>query len=222
METARVVRVGFAALVLVGCGREASDITLRTVPTPPAYVSGGETLVSIEAAPGVDLTSLSVSVAGTPAEHMAPAPADRLGRERNAVLALVTGLSLGDNEVVASLGGEEVASLTVTNWPIEGPIFSGEHLEPCLCLAELAPTNGRPSVFALGNGQALDGKDFDAACAMETRIDVVYRTAGEPGQWKPLLSSSPLPDDVSQATTSEGKTVPFVVRLETGTIDRAI
>jgi len=163
-----------------------------------------------------------VTVGGEPAERIGPAPADRLGRERNAVLALVDGLTLGDNQVAASLDGEEVAALTVTNWLIEGPIFSGEHLEPYLCLADLAPSNGRPSVFPIGTGESLDWTDFGADCAMETRVDFVYRSAGEPAQWKPLLAPSPLPDDMARTTTSEGKSVPFLVRLETGTINRAI
>jgi hypothetical protein len=224
MSASRFLRFGSAALALVGCGTgsEGSGVTLTTVPTPAAYVSGGEALVRVEAAAGVDLASLEVSVGGTPAAHLAPAPPDRLGREQNAALALVKGLALGDNQVVATLDGDEVASLTVTNWPIEGPIFSGEHLVPYLCLAELASVNGRPSVFPIGNGQSLDGKDFGANCSMETRTDFVYRTAGDPGQWKPLLASSPLPDDMAQTTTSEGKTVPFLVRIETGTINRAI
>jgi len=197
-------------------------VMLTTVPTPPAYVSGGQTLVLLEAPAGVDLSAAEVSVGGEPA-RVAPAPADRLGRERNGVLALVEGLATGDNEVIASLEGERVASLTVTNWPIEGPIFSGEHLEPYLCLADLAPSaNGRPSVFPIGNGEMLDGQDFGPHCSMQTRVDHVYRTDGEGAAWKPLSSLAAVPTDAAQATTSDGRAVPFVVRLETGTINRAI
>ncbi len=216
--------VALAALAAAGCGTEndGGGVTLSTVPTAPAYVSGGETLVLIEAAPGVDLSAVSVSVGGAEAERIAAAPPDRLGRERNAVLALVKGLALGANEIVATLAGEPAATLAVTNYPIEGPIFSGEQLEPYFCLAELAPTNGRPSVFPIGNGQVLDGQDSGGACSMETRVDYVYRTAGDGAQWKPLMAPSPLPDDIALTTTSESKTVPFLVRLETGTINRAI
>mgnify|MGYP001237898835 CR=1 FL=1 len=216
--------VALMALAAAGCGAGADDlgVTLSTVPTPPAYVSGGETLLVVEAAAGVDLSAVSVHVRGVEAVRVAAAPPDRLGRERNSVLALVKGLALGDNEIVATLDGEQVASLTVTNYPIEGPIFSGEHLEPYFCLAELAPINGRPSVFPIGNGQVLDGADFGEHCSMDTRVDYVYRTAGDGARWKPLMAPSPLPDDIAQTTTSDGNTVPFLVRLETGTINRAI
>jgi hypothetical protein len=218
--------IGLGTVAVAACqgGLDSDEVTLfTTVPTPPAYVSGGETLVVFEVPPGIDLSGIAVTVGGVPAARVAPAPADRLGRARNAVLALVDGLALGDNEVVASVDGEQVATLTVTNWPIEGPIFSGEHLEPYLCLADLAPSaSGRPSVFPIGNGEVLDGKDFGPHCSMETRVDHVYRTDGEGAVWKPLASLGALPADAAQATTSDGRTVPFVVRLETGTINRAI
>ena len=215
--------IGLAAIAAAACESAigGGSVTLTTVPTPHAYVSGGQTLVLLEAPPGIDLSTAELTVEGALAARVAPAPADRLGRERNAALALVDGLALGDNELVASVDGERVASVTVTNWPIEGPIFSGEHLEPYLCLSELAPSaNGRPSVFAIGNGDVLDGKGFGPHCSMETRVDHVYRSSDD--AWKPLTAPASLPDDVAQATTEDGRAVPFVVRLETGTINRAI
>jgi len=219
MSASSSVRTAIAAVVLVGCGTGSEGVTLTTVPTPPAYVSGGQTLVRVEAPVGVDLSALSVSVGGVAAE-VAPAPADRLGRPSNAALAFVDGLALGDNEIVATLDGAQVATLTVTNWPVEGPIFSGEHLTPYLCLSELAPSNGRPSVFPIGNGETLDGRDFGPNCSMQTRVDLVYRTNGDQAAWRPYDRAAP-PSDVAMAT-SGGMSVPFVVRLETGTINRAI
>jgi hypothetical protein len=216
---------GLAAIAVAACeGTTVGDsLTLATVPTPPAYVSGGQTLVLLEAPVGIDLSDVTIAAGGVPAARVEPAPADRLGRERNAVLALVEGLALGDNEIVASVDGETVASVTVTNWPIEGPIFSGEHLEPYLCLSELAPTaRGGPSVFQVGNGESLDGKDFGPSCSMSTRVDHVYRSTGERPAWKPLASLAALPEDVARTETDDGRTVPFVVRIETGTINRAI
>jgi hypothetical protein len=218
--------IGLGTVAVAACqgGLDSDEVTLfTTVPTPPAYVSGGEALVLFEVPPGIDLEGIAVTVGGEPAARVAPAPADRLGRERNVVLALVDGLAPGDNEVVVSMDGEQVATLTVTNWPIEGPIFSGEHLEPYLCLADLAPSaSGRPSVFPIGNGEVLDGKDFGPHCSMQTRVDHVYRTDGEGAAWKPLASLGTLPADAAQTTTADGRAVPFVVRLETGTINRAI
>jgi hypothetical protein len=208
---------------VAGCGGESTDdlLTVATVPTPPQYVSGGQTLVRIDAAADIDLSEVSVSVAGRPADVVEAPPPDRLGRPQNALLALVSGLAVGDNVVDVSVGGRPAASLTVTNYPIEGPIFSGAHLDPYFCLAELAPRNGEPARFAIGNGEFLDGRGFGEHCSMPTRYDFVYRSAGEEGVWR-ALETPALPADVAMTTTSEGLTVPFVVRIETGTINRAI
>jgi hypothetical protein len=219
-----------AALLLAAtaCSRDRSAevLSVTTVPTPPAYVSGEEALVLVVLAPGVDPASVSVTADGRVAGRVAPAPPDWLGRSRNAVLALVTGLAPGEHEVEVEVGGRTAASLVVTSWPIEGPIFSGPHLEPYFCLGELAPVAGRPARFAIGNGDFLDGSGFGEHCSMERRVDHVYRThgddRGEGGEWRPLASLASVPADAATTTTSEGKTVPFVVRLETGTINRAI
>jgi len=201
-------------------------LSLTTVPTPPAYVSGGDALVRIELASAVDPSRVTVSVAGRAADRVAPAPPDRLGRSTNAVLALVSGLPDGGSLVEVEVGGRAAASLAVTSWPIEGPIFSGAHLEPYFCLGDLAPTNGRPARFAIGNGDFLDGAGFGEHCSMETRVDYLYRTGGDEGgegaEWRPLANPASIPADAATTRTSSGMTVPFVVRLETGTVNRAI
>ena len=93
--------VGFAAVAATACeGTNTASFSLTTVPTPAPYVSGGQTLVLLEAPVGVDLTDAVVTAGGVPAVRVASAPPDRLGRERNAVLALVEGLALGDNQVI--------------------------------------------------------------------------------------------------------------------------
>ncbi|HUE96328.1 MAG TPA: DUF6351 family protein [Longimicrobiaceae bacterium] len=215
--------------LLTACARveestgSGPGLTIQTVPTSAAYVSGGETLVRIEAPADVDLADLTVSVNGTDATAaFRPAPADWLGRQRDALLGLVTGLRNGDNEVIASLPGREAARLTITNYRITGPIFSGARLEPYLCLAELAPSSaGEPRRFPIGNGQFIEGAALDGDCTYPTRVDYVYRTDGGE-EWLPLENASALPADVARVTTTTGASVPFVVRIETGTINRAI
>jgi hypothetical protein len=212
-----------APIIAAACGPQvdAGALSVTTVPTSPQYVSGGQTLVRVDAAPAVDLSEVSVSVAGRPADVVEAPPPDRLRRPQHALLALVSGLSAGDNVIEVAVDGRPAASLTVTNWPTEGPIFSGAHLEPYFCLAELEPRNGEPARFAIGNGEFLDGRGFGEQCSMPTRYDFVYRTAGEQGAWLPLETPA-VPADVAMTTTSEGESVPFVVRIETGTINRAI
>jgi len=199
-------------------------VTVTTVPTQPAYVSGGQTLLRIDADESIDLTEVTVTVAGRDADVLAPPPPDRLGRSEHALLALVSGLADGDNVIEVAVDGRPAASLSVTNYPIQGPIFSGAHLEPYFCLGELAPDDDGPARFAIGNGELLDGAGFGEHCSMPTRYDFLYRTAGsggEQGQWR-ALETPALPADVAMTTTSGGTEVPFVVRVETGTINRAI
>ncbi|HYI95996.1 MAG TPA: DUF6351 family protein [Bryobacteraceae bacterium] len=55
----------------------------------------------------------------------------------------------------------------------------------------------------------------------ETRVDYYYRTTGAE-KLIPLADPQAPPADAAQITTLSGETVPYVVRIETGTINRAI
>jgi len=216
-----VLALGVFALTACGPGVEPGDVTISTVPTPPDYVSGGDVMVRVDVAPSLDLERVTVSVAGGQAEAH-PAPPDRLGRSGQALLVRVTGLAPGANDIIASVGGREVAAVTVSNYPLEGPIFSGAHLEPYFCLEQLAPGARGPARFAIGNGDFVERTSGGESCSMETRVDYVYMPQGEDARFQPLASLASLPADVTTTTTSEGNQVPFVVRIETGTINRAI
>jgi hypothetical protein len=203
---------------------DSSGVTLSTVPTGPEYISGGDALIRVES-PGIDPHSLTITLNGTDVRaSFQPAPPDWLGRpSSNALLGLVTGLVDGRNEVEARLGGKRVAALTITNYPITGPIFSGPHLTPYFCLNQLQPAaNGQPRRFAIGNGEFVSGAPLDANCTYPTRVDYVYRTRGDSARFLPLADPGRLPANVAEITTPAGVRVPYVVRLETGTINRAI
>jgi hypothetical protein len=64
------------------------------------------------------------------------------------------------------------------------------------------------------------GPTTDPDCSIPTRVDYVYRTTG--GVFQPLPNPTSYPADLAQTTTSEGKSVPYIVRVETGTINRGI
>ena len=61
--------------------------------------------------------------------------------------------------------------------------------------------------------------DFD--CSAPTKIIYLYKPVGGTAL-VPLGNPSSLPADVAMTTTLNNVTVPFVVRLETGTMDRGI
>ena len=113
---------------------------------------------------------------------------------------------LGANRVMATIRKPRTeASLTVTNHPITGPILSGPHLTPFECSTE-----------ASGLGPALD-----ANCSAPRKIWHLYRSTDN--TFKPLADpAGPRPADLATTTTTDGKTVPYIVRVDSGTINRAI
>ena len=121
------------------------------------------------------------------------------------LVGLVENLRLGRN-IVEARRGSRSARLELTNHPITGPILSGEHLKPFVC-----------NTVQSGLGEPLDEN-----CSAPTKIDYYYRTNTTPGTFKPLASPTERPADLAETTTSEGTKVPYIVRVESGTINRAI
>src|SRR3989475_4563181 len=168
-------------------------------------VSGGDALVRVTAKKkDVSLGSVRIELNGANITG-----AFRADAGARTLTGLVTGLRNGENELsVDAKGngkGRADADITVTNYPIEGPIISGPHEFPFACTtATFAPFPGSP---VLGTP--------DSNCHVARRVQYVYRSSTT-NTFKSL--PTPLPTDV--ATTSTG--VPYIVRLETGTINRAI
>ena len=73
--------------------------------------------------------------------------------------------------------------------------------------------------FTLPASKETLGAPLDADCSVKTRVDFVYRTKG--GAFKALPAGA-RPDDLAETNSSDGRTVPYIVRVETGTINRAI
>jgi Tannase-like family of unknown function (DUF6351) len=112
------------------------------------------------------------------------------------VEGLVTGLRVGKNTVVAS-AGKRAAKLVVTNHPRGGPVFSGPQLQPWKC---------KPTAK-------------DAQCNQPATFSYLYKSTDGSAGFKSYDPKSP-PSDVANTTTDRGVTVPFIVRVETGYIDR--
>jgi hypothetical protein len=192
-----MIRIKPFALMLMGCvlaGASAEGQTsgIKVLSSPPELVSGGDALVSVSGAGPVTLNGADVT-----AVFKSSSDGKRIG--------LVEGLKLGANVLRAGS-----ATLTLINHPISGPVFAGPHETPFYCMT---------AKFALPASKETLGAPLDADCSVKTRIDYVYRAKA--GVFKPLPAGA-TPDDLAQTTTSDGKTVPYIVRVETGTINRAI
>jgi hypothetical protein len=108
---------------------------------------------------------------------------------------LVTGLSLGRNVLTAKAQGAKDAIVTVTNHPNGGPVFSGPQVQPWVCQSTAV----------------------DSQCNQPPTYTFQYMsTSGEFADYDP---DNP-PSDVATTTTDQGKTVPYIVRIEEGYQDR--
>jgi hypothetical protein len=191
--------------------REDAGFKIRTLSTRPEMVTGGDVLVEISVPHGTDVGEVVVSLNG--AEVTSAFAGDDSAHK---LIGLVTGLRLGENTLsVRSIDDEgegRAAQLELVNHSIAGPVFSGPHEKPFICETDRF---NRPAKLP-GLGPPLD-----VDCSILTRVDYLYRSRTD-GALKPLPSTSVVPADMAVTTTSTGKVVNFIVRLETGTVNRAI
>jgi hypothetical protein len=187
----------------------ASRLEIAALSTDPTRVTAGDVLIRIS---GAGAAPVKVAVGGrdvSSAFKPAAAPNTRIG--------LISGLALGRNTIVADGGPTAgTASLMITNYPATGPVFSGPWLQPFICQTD---------AFVLPDGSKL-GPPLDADCSARTVVQYVYRSTTPPADprqpFTPLPSTTTLPGDVARTTTTSGETVNFIVRVETGTMNRGI
>jgi len=189
----------------IGSPGASGVITIKTLSADPARVTGGDVLVEI--------TDQSI---GERTRTSGPSPVTANGRDvtaafkptkqANTYVGLITGLVNGRNTIASGS-----ARLEMTNYPITGPVLSGPWQQLFICQTD---------TFKLPDGTTL-GKPLDANCSAKTVVQYVYKsTAG--GPLKPMHDVTTLPADVTRTTISTGATVNFIVRVETGTMNRGI
>ncbi len=183
---------------------DAGDHRIHTLSSRADLVSGGDVLVQVDV-PRHD-TSARIELNGQDVTGSFHRDA-RTG----ALIGLVANLRLGANTLTLFDHWALADSLTLSDYPITGPITSGPHITPFICQTQ---------DFVLPDGSKL-GPPLDADCSATTAIQYLYLPAGATAL-APLPSTSSLPGDVSTTTTLSGLTVPFVVRVETSTINRGI
>lgn len=197
---------------------ENYSLTIEAVSNQPHLISGDNVLVEITSSAAADQLQLSVNGHAVQASLVAVGQTAMDTRYQ----ALLENLPLG-NAAISVAAGASSAELQVVNYPITGPIFSGEQQSPYFCLSDLAPdSEGQPRRFAIGNGEYLDDTALDSACSLPTRVDYVYHSTDTDAGFKPLSNLGSRPQDMAITTTNEGVEVPYIVRIETGTINRAI
>ena len=181
----------------------APEIT--TVSARADMVSGGDVLVRVTPAPGAAEDAVTVRVAGRDVT-------DSFRRLDQGVLeGLVRGLEPGTHPIEVRTAGGPTARLDLVNHPSAGPVFSGPHERPFVCETDR---------FELVSGETL-GSALDGDCSIERRVDYAYRSV-EDGSLKALADPAMRPADLARTTTLAGDEAPYIVRIETGTINRAV
>src|SRR5262245_6990343 len=193
-------------------------------------ISGGDALVRIDLPSAVDPSrGVKVFLNNTLVNQMFVA------RPGGHLMGLVTGLKNGDNLLaVRTVAGSR--SISITNHPIGGPVFVGAQVQPWICATPtpVAASGNTPA----SNASGLTTFAVDSQCNIATEYKLFYRTT-TPGCSTALPDPSPpaapptnncfkpftpgsAPADLAMTTTTAGLTVPYIVRVERGTMNRGI
>ena len=214
---ASVIPVAMVALSPSGQGvgdQRAGDgrLIVTIVSSRADMITGGDALVRATGAGAAqgqltwELNGQRISLINAlPArESMVGSHAGQLG-----VVGLITGIPLGKSTLNVKTA-ESSETLNLVNYPITGPVFSGPHQKPFVCQTESWKL----------------GPPLDENCSAPTRVEWQYKSTipvEERGQsaFKPFDPAGPRPADIA-TTTVNGHSVPYIVRVETGTINRAV
>ena len=211
------------------------NFEIRTLSNRADLISDGDALVEVSVPKTVPMKKVTLTLNG--ADIGASFVADESARTLRGV---VTGLVPGANTLVADSNGNgngrPWASLTITNHVRGGPILLGSQTQPWICATPtpVAESGNTPA----SNASGLSTFAVDAKCNIATEYKLFYRTttagcstalpdpsppAAQPTNncFKPYTPGT-TPADLATTTTNAGVTVPYIVRVERGTINRGI
>jgi len=248
----RVLSVLVALLLLTAAVPLAlaapGDIVINVVSNRADLISGGDALVEIVPPPDVNVADVRVSLNGVDVTSAFAV------RENGRFMGLIVDLVVGDNVVVASvdpaaLGRRPRAQITLTNYRIGGPVFSGAQLQPWVCARPTATpvvvtvpgTSLTATVTSRASGLAdgpITDPDFVAEngdCNASTQRLFFYQPKAKEGSSCTFTTTGsnacfqaydpanpPADDQIANFTNDRGDTVKSIVVQEKGTVDRAM
>ncbi|MFK7894738.1 MAG: DUF6351 family protein [Myxococcota bacterium] len=183
------------------------QLAIEVLSSPADQVSGGDARVQVRLPWSVSPRRVQITLDGRNVRN----EFKRI-RGTRTLEGVVSDLALGENvlKVKARKYRRQYLSktITLTNHPASGPIFSGPQQEVFACADEGDRANAEL------------GPAIDDDCAVETVVSWKYRTTGD--AWADYVPGDPRPSDLAQTTTKDGKTVDYIVRWERGTLNRFI
>jgi hypothetical protein len=217
-----------------------SGLTIITLSNRADLISGGSALVELKTPGFVFPATLKVDRDGT--DITAAFTQNASGR----IIGLVTGLKNGANKISATTtdGSWVGAQLVITNHPIGGPVLLASQTTPWVCATPvpIAAVGNTPGTNASG----LSTNAIDAQCNIATEFKLWYRTLTPAGScstglpdpsptiavpnpptpatscFQPYVPGTTPAASVAPTTTTAGVTVPYIVRVERGTLNRGI
>lgn len=233
-------------LGLLSCGGHSADKTIQTLSNRADLVSGGSALVEVKLPARANPAKLKLDLDGIDVTSSVTTLAS--GR----TIGVVTGLKNGVNNlrVTASDGSFRGAKLVITNHPIGGPVLLSAQTTPWICATPVpvAATSTTPA----SNASGLSTSATDAQCNIATETHLFYRTttpamkvpndggcsfvlpdpsptAANPHPttpanscFQPYVAGTTPSGSVASTTTTNNVTLPYIVRVERGTINRGI
>src|SRR5262245_57747570 len=248
----RIGALGIALLAVAGLGggmpagadaRSASasaelppfNFEIRTLSNRADLLSDGDALVEVQVPKTVPMKKVTLTLNGVDVGDRFVADEDT-----RTLRGVLTGMAPGENTFVADSNGNgngrPWASLTLTDHPRGGPILLGSQTQPWICATPTpVPASGNTPA---SNASGLSTFAVDAQCSIPTEYKLFYRTttAGcsnglpDPSPPAPLPANNcfkpytpgTTPADLATTTTTHGLTVPYIVRVERGTMNRGI
>lgn len=179
-----------AAMLACSGPADAAAVRITTLSVRSDLVAGGEVLVKVSLPRGVRPSRVRLTLGR---RNVTSEFARRPGGKFEGVLRRIP---LGVSTLTAKLPDGAGARLRIVDHPESGPLFSGPQIEPWYCEAGA----------------------LNASCYKPTTYSYEYVSTNGSG-FQSYDPSHP-PSNVAKTTTETGRTVPFIVRVETGWEDR--
>lgn len=200
-------------------------LRIHVLSSRPQWVSGPDALVAVTTPTAADLGTVRVTLGRHDVTHElrsgrlsgllsgVPQPADLgLASSAHALVGLVH-LTPGRHLLRASLPSGDTDTVALTDYPAHGPMFAGRQVTPWIC-----NDDSRSSDCAVPTSYA-----YYYLPAAATGVGN-HPTVGAPpvsNQFLPYEPAHPpATEAVAKTTTDEGVSAPFIVRVETGVLDR--
>lgn len=200
---ARVRLLLVGAAVVLAAVPDASDAsthrrhrrarpTIQVLSNRSDLISGGDALVAVKLPRGTRARSVRMTLGSRNVTR-------KFARRRNGRYeGLLTGLRKGRNVLRATLRDGARSRVTIINHPIGGPLFSGPQMQPWVC------------------------KNGSKGRKCSTRPTYAYQYKSSlTGAFQSYDPSHPPPSaQIARTTTQNGRSLPFIIRVETGYEDR--